>query len=273
MGTSLNGWPGIKDGNDPRLTWIAIPGTHKKVCVRKETAPLFAAIFSEINTQVLALDPGPLDGWEYREARTKSGLSNHASGTAVDFRYDVLKADHERHMTDAQIAAMHKLLNKYVTSKGKRVFGWGGDWKVGKYCDEMHVEIIQSWSPGSQGSNGTPEDCADAIKFLGINSDGTFIGTTPVPTPTPPPSNTPVLHVANVQPGKTNSEVKVLQKALSIVGLNPGGIDGAFGPKTKAAYAKWQTSLGYKGTDADGAPGKTSLTALANKTKTFTVAN
>lgn len=47
--------------------------------------------------------------------------------------------------------------------------------------------------------------------------------------------------------------------------------DGHFGTKTIAAYARWQYRLGYRGTDADGIPGKTSLTKLGNKTGLFTV--
>ena len=52
-----------------------------------------AAALALVNTHVIALDPGPLDGWEYRQARLSSGLSNHAGGVACDFRYDVLLAD------------------------------------------------------------------------------------------------------------------------------------------------------------------------------------
>ena len=89
----------------------------------------------------------------------------------------------------------------------------------------------------------------------------------PVPKPTPPPvvPKKPVVQVPDVQPGDKNSQVKVVQNALIAAGLNPGPADGAFGPKTKAAYAAWQRKLGYTGTAADGAPGGASLTALGAK--------
>jgi len=172
--TSLNGWAAIQNENDPRLQWIKVPGTNKTVCVRREAAPLFAAILSEINKKLIPLDGGPLDGWEYRQARAANALSNHSSASAVDYRYDVLLADNNLHWPASKHDTMHKLMDKYVTTGGKRVFGWGGDWTPGKYADEMHLELIQAFSPGSQGSNCTLADVQNVIKRLGIRPDGTI---------------------------------------------------------------------------------------------------
>ncbi|MHA5052255.1 hypothetical protein [Streptomyces sp. SD15] len=47
--------------------------------------------------------------------------------------------------------------------------------------------------------------------------------------------------------------------------------DGSFGSKTIAGYAKWQRHLGYTGADANGIPGKTSLTKLGSQSGLFTV--
>ena len=171
--TSLNGWAAIQSESDPQLRSIQVPGTNKRVTVRREAAPLFAAILSEINKKLIPLDGGPLDGWEYRAARQSNALSNHSSGTACDFRYDVLLADNNLHWPAAKHDVMHKLMDKYVTTSGKRVFGWGGDWTPGRSADEMHIELIQSWSPGSQGANCTLADVQNVIKRLGIKPDGT----------------------------------------------------------------------------------------------------
>jgi hypothetical protein len=51
--------------------------------------------------------------------------------------------------------------------------------------------------------------------------------------------------------------------------LDDQWVDGYFGTTTIAAYAKYQRSLGYTGLDANGLPGKTSLTKLG--TGRFTV--
>jgi len=47
--------------------------------------------------------------------------------------------------------------------------------------------------------------------------------------------------------------------------------DGSFGTTTIAAYAKWQHHLGYSGADANGIPGKLSLSQLGDKSGLFTV--
>lgn len=61
-------------------------------------------------------------------------------------------------------------------------------------------------------------------------------------------------------------EVLLVERALHAEGLlSREFVDGSFGTKTKTAYARWQRSPaggGYVGKDADGIPGKASLTRL-----------
>jgi murein DD-endopeptidase MepM/ murein hydrolase activator NlpD len=82
-------------------------------------------------------------------------------------------------------------------------------------------------------------------------------------TPSVPKANK-VVNFAELLRGDVD-DVKLVQAALvDIVGatFTPNG---KFGPQTTEAYKKWQRSLGYKGTSADGKPGKTSLIALGKK--------
>jgi len=268
MSTSLNGWPVIPHSTDPRLLWIVVPGTKKKVCVRKEAAPLFACALAEINKRIIPLDGGPLDGYEYRQARMGGGWSNHSSATACDFRYDRLPADHKIHLTAAKHAEMHKILNMFITTKGKRVFGWGGDWKPGVAADEMHLELIQSFSPGSQGRDCTLDDVLNVTKRLGIKPNGTrgtiakIIGAI---KPKPVPSTAKYIRTSQIAPGKKNGSVSLLQQWLKAENLYPGPVDGIFGGLTQSGYASWQRSQGYMGKDANGIPGVKTLTALAKK--------
>lgn len=195
MATSLNGWAAIARRNSSLKTGT-VPGTKTKITVEAHALPVFLAFLSDWHHTVHPIEyKGDLgvDGWEYRKARMANAFSNHASGTAVDITYDWLKADRRRHMNASQIKAVHHLLDKYVTSSGKRIFGWGGDWGA---LDEMHVELIQSWSPGSHGTNCTPADVANVIARLGILSDGTFkaahkpapvVKPPVIPAPTKPP--------------------------------------------------------------------------------------
>jgi murein DD-endopeptidase MepM/ murein hydrolase activator NlpD len=80
------------------------------------------------------------------------------------------------------------------------------------------------------------------------------------------PGKKPVVRLADVQPGKKNSSVLVVQKALArAVGLDYSSGAGTFGPRTKAAYAKWQRRLGFSGRAADGKPGIKTLKQLGDK--------
>ena len=163
MAISLNGWQALPNSSDPRLKWQPIPGTSRKVLVRRMTGPLFGAFCADWHALMparLNLDKGPVDGWEYRDARTTPRLSNHASGTAVDLRYDVLLADQQRHMTDWERGIMEDLLDTYTLEDGRRIFRWGGYWTA---VDEMHTEI----APGM-----TRADVKAVIKRLRIDDAG-----------------------------------------------------------------------------------------------------
>jgi peptidoglycan L-alanyl-D-glutamate endopeptidase CwlK len=64
--------------------------------------------------------------------------------------------------------------------------------------------------------------------------------------------------------GTTGSEVKKLQKKLKAQGFNPGRIDGAYGPVTKAAVRGFQRNSGLR---ADGIAGPQTLAALGFQPK------
>ncbi|MER6485738.1 peptidoglycan-binding protein LysM [Streptomyces virginiae] len=98
-------------------------------------------------------------------------------------------------------------------------------------------------------------------------------------TPTPPAPSTPSVSLAAViraaqrdpglpQGGTTSAaDVRPVEAALQREGLLSATYakDGSFGSLTRTAYAGWQRRLGYSGSDADGIPGKTSLTKLGQK--------
>ena len=101
--------------------------------------------------------------------------------------------------------------------------------------------------------------------------------TTPAPAPPKPAVDlSRLIAAARTDPAKPGAPVsyagvKVVEQALVKEGLLEARLaDGHFGTATKAAYASWQRRCGYSGTDADGIPGRTTLTALAKK-RGFTV--
>jgi len=89
----------------------------------------------------------------------------------------------------------------------------------------------------------------------------------PVPKPVASkPMLMPTVVLSRVQPGKSGSQVLLVQKALAkAVGLDYSSGPGVFGPRTRQAYAVWQGSLGFKGGSADGVPGLLSLRRLGDK--------
>ena len=172
MAISLNGWTAIRFRADPRLRTIKIPGTKRTVTVSRSAAPLFAAFLADWERLMparLKLDTGPVDGWNYRPSRLEKGLSDHASGTAVDVRYDVLKPDGKAHMTAAEKKILDGVLAQYVTADGHRVLANGAWWA--KVKDEMHTELSQGWDRGAK-RNTTAKDVANVIKHLKIDKNG-----------------------------------------------------------------------------------------------------
>lgn len=90
------------------------------------------------------------------------------------------------------------------------------------------------------------------------------------------PAARPVVHVAHLAraahrdpklaQGRTTyrAEVLIVERALERAHLlAPRWVDGSFGTKTRAAYAKVQRRQGYRGHDADGIPGPASLRVFA----------
>jgi Putative peptidoglycan binding domain. len=69
------------------------------------------------------------------------------------------------------------------------------------------------------------------------------------------------------------SEVLIVEQALRAEGVLAAkwASDGSFGSATVAAYAALQRRYGYRGADADGIPGKASLTRLGAAADRFTV--
>jgi hypothetical protein len=171
MAKSLNNWPAIRSANDPRLRTMKIPGTKRTVRLRRGIAPVFAAYLADWHREMpnrLKLDKGPVDSWVYREARFASGFSNHASGTAVDLRYDVLKPNGKPHMTQEEMAILDRILDRYKTADGHRIFGNGEWWKK---ADGMHTELSQSWDRGAK-RNTTFKDVKEVQKRLKIDNNG-----------------------------------------------------------------------------------------------------
>lgn len=175
METSLNGWPAIKDAHDPRLVAITIPGTSHTIHSVKGPHVVFAAYLADWNRLMparLKLTKNQMVAcWNYRQARSGAGLSNHASATAVDVCWNtVLKADNQKHMTAQENAILKQILDVYVTADGHHIISNGEHW--GR-ADGMHNELSQKWDKEAGAKrNTTMKDVQEVIDRLKIDSKG-----------------------------------------------------------------------------------------------------
>lgn len=162
--------------------------------------------------------------------------------------------------------------NKYVTELGTMLIKRGGGrfYDVGagpRWTAEADgaatsaFQKAQGWS--GTDANGIPGPTTWDFLKTGKGNDIPKVGG----KPKPPPKARPWIWGT----GPWNNSVRtntalVVQRALKKeVGLDYSSGPGYFGPLTQAAYSEWQRKLGYRGLDANGIPGKTSLEKLGDK--------
>ena len=138
--TTINGWPVIANGNSPMLKLFTIPGTKRKMRLRKDVGPYLVAFASEYHTQIAPIDEGTFDDWAWspvRDGRASSKISDHCGGVAIDLNATKEGSQSKsntfwvRHPLKAR--RMRQLLRKY------RLLEWGGDYK--RFWDPMHLVI------------------------------------------------------------------------------------------------------------------------------------
>lgn len=140
-----------------------------------------------------------------------------------------------------------------------------------------HVGIVESIRPdgkivtieGNTSADGSREGNGvyRKVRSVGIVGYGypAYAAAAPV-TPKPAVDLSYVISAAKNGDDRYKAGTLLVQRALAKeVGLNYLSGPGWFGPLTKAAYAKWQYRLGFRGKDADGVPGSTSLSKLGQR--------
>lgn len=152
MAKSQNGWPAAyKVGNTvydtpplTKLSWITGSVRSGDVwTVLNEVAKRF-------NNEVEKINPAHSWGFAPRPIRGSSTtLSNHASGTAVDFNAPAHPLGKSNTFSVAQRAAIRRILKDL-----DGVVRWGGDYTGRK--DEMHFEVV--------GSAASVKKVADKIR-------------------------------------------------------------------------------------------------------------
>lgn len=131
---SQNGWSAITSGTSPLMR------SFPWVTGRVRTGDVYAVfdyLARRFDAEVEPITRAHSWGWAYRDIRGATRLSNHASGTAVDFNAPKHPLGARGTFSSAQVRALRSIL----AALGG-VVRWGGDYS-GR-ADEMHFEINAS---------------------------------------------------------------------------------------------------------------------------------
>lgn len=217
----------------------------------------------------------------------RPGSVEHNSGFAVDL---MLASGSGKEPTAKQKADGDRLKDFLIANRkalGLRGIIWHG--YIYGYSDDTWAPRRLTWKPSDPGNQHRDHIHMHGTTAMGVPSGflakliGAVTGTAPkpsVPTPAKPKVSLSQLVVAakhdprRPQGGTTSGardDVLVVEAALRKEGLLAAryAADGSYGSLTVKAYSQWQRRLGYRDTrpggDADGIPGRASLTKLGNK--------
>lgn len=140
MAKTIKGWDVIPKMNDPRLKLFTVPGTKRKLRLRKDVGGYLIAFAAEYNRVIAPIDKGTFDDWSWtapRTGRASSKISDHCGGVAID-----LNATKEGSQSKSNVwwvnhpvkaLRMKRLLRQY------NLLEWGGNYK--NFYDPMHFCI------------------------------------------------------------------------------------------------------------------------------------
>jgi hypothetical protein len=267
----------LATGNMPSLNWCRNPGKYAgkarachivvgrdgkfQIIAGRGAFHLGAGGPLKVNGTAMPKDQGN---------RFSIGIEIEASSTTKINKKDRVTPKHG--MNPAQFEAVAKFCAALFDE-----FGWSTDaairhrdWAPGRKIDVgIELAVIREAIDGYRKSKPAPPAPKPPVAQKPPAPPKPPVAQKPKPPakkPAPPkPPAKPVVRLIDVQPRKKNQSVGIVQKALQKeVGLAPQATS-TFNAATKAAYAKWQTKLGFKGADADGIPGRVSLTKLGRK--------
>lgn len=162
------------------------------------------------------------------------------------------------------------------------VLGLIGDSGLTEPTDELlgairdGIELLREHGAGTEikgHKDGYPTSCPGGPLYAWVQKGAPRpkAGTPAAGTARPVVDLSQMLAAAKADPPKRGTPVsyagtKTVEAALVKEGLLAKNLaDGHFGTATRTAYAAWQRRCGWTGDDADGLPGKASLTKLGKR--------
>lgn len=252
MATSYNGWFASPNPRDLNITPLVYKGESFAPGVRGgDVHTVFSWLVLDLDAHV---EPVYAPGWHqaddwgyaYRANRNANNLSNHASGTAIDFN----ATRHPNGRRGTFSAAQAKRIRDLLRVNYRGLIRWGGDFTGTP--DEMHFEIV-----------GNAAQIAALVRdVLAFGGAGGHLPKGQVPPPPAPPITSGGARAGDgiLEKGDKGEAVKTLQNVLNrwypdrkIVA------DGDFGPATEGLVKYYQ---GKAGLVADGVAGPRTLAGL-----------
>lgn len=133
VATSQNGWAvaTAAQQDDGKYAGVEFPNG----ALAGDVAYVFRWLIGQLDQRVEPIRGGTCWGWFVKNvAGSTTTISNHASGTAMDYNADQHPLDTEGTFSTSQVNTIHDILDE-----ADGVFRWGGDYSGRK--DPMHFEI------------------------------------------------------------------------------------------------------------------------------------
>lgn len=203
------------------------------------------------------------DSYNCRDIKNGGGKSLHSYGIALDINWKTnpyrdhagqraprfsSSSDQERRAEDVRLGRADTDMTREMidaaigikTGGGKRVFGWGGDWRTLKDAMHFQIEVTPAelakgidWTTVPGGIGGVPNEPGDFFQ---------------PPDDFPPRIFDDFGYATREEPamalreGDSGAMVIALQTALKALHYPPGDIDGQFGPLTRDAVLSFQAN-------------------------------
>ncbi len=133
MANSQNGWPvvGHSEMFDGKVLGVEFPNGFLK----GDVETVFKWLITQLNARVEKIDNGGCWGYYVKHIPGSNSISNHASGTAIDYNAPAHPLGVHNTYNAADRAEIHSIL-RYLEGTVR----WGGDYNGRP--DDMHFEIV-----------------------------------------------------------------------------------------------------------------------------------
>lgn len=216
MKYSQNGYSAARTA----IASYTIPTTGVRIALRKgDVSVVLLWLLEQYHKTVEPLRQIDTGGYAERVVRGGVSLSNHASGTAADTRWQKHPLGASNTFTPQQVVAIRRILTML-----DGVVRWGGDYSKRK--DEMHFEIV--------GSPERVKRVADRIRNGQIGGNG-------VPRKPTNKSAYPAYPGSPLKRGMMNNPgVLLAQRKMKARGWRRMSVDGDFGAVTEDLVKQFQ---------------------------------